>query len=59
MGYTFPLSSLAIALMITYQATGILGFAWLATIVLLLASLGVMMVSVKTIIVLKQKIGMD
>lgn len=53
--YTFPLCAATIAVTLAYKTSGQRGFAWISTILLIISSLAVLVVFVKTLIALRQK----
>jgi tellurite resistance protein len=53
--YTFPLCIATTAATIAYRASGQEGYAWIATILLMISSLAVMIVFIKTLIAAKQE----
>ena len=53
--YTFPLCIAATAVTIAYKTSGQIEYAWISTILLMVASFAVMIVFIKTLIAMKQK----
>lgn len=53
--YTFPLCIATTATMLAYRSTGTKGFEWISAMLLLISSLAVAIVSVRTLAAIKQK----